>query len=542
MGNAEIQDALYKTASRTQSSSSTQVVVFTDGEVWGVDSVVDYVKTAKLKYGDTLRFSALGIGDEVSHELIEGIGRYGGGFAEVVAVDSPDQWDDRVLRMLNGVFTSSDWKIKLGIKDEDGTTHSSTGFLIRKHRPLDQTGSIIQLPHLLPVQHGLSRMILYFLVDSSGERYKSVCVEGFTSDDKEFKAEIPISHTAVSEPICHQLAARALLNDLEMEYSWLQDPRLKPMIKNPKTLQREIDLEAEHVAMKWGLASKWTSFVGVGEQLSTELPSSIHRFGYSRREVNELMKPRSGDMPSSDEIRKMEKEHRKRLQDPDNGRSQPEYRRRDDSDDKDGFGGSGGGPGLGSGGSSRGQSRGGTGTGSHSQRNTSKTTSGHFAENDGPSDSLEMNIDVELLATQQDIDGALCSTELSSPDSEHIFRMILRCFNVDVAEALEWLPVGVSCPAKEKTRACRTILCVVYLRRAVLQTSNKDPITDRVLQRAERWLGKIIKKRSDRRKVEQEAVKHWNAGMKLNMKDSLGENLINPKSDVSKLLRIALYQ
>lgn len=397
MGGTEIRDTLYQTASRTQSNSSTQVVVFTNGEVSNVDSVVDYIRTAKFKYGNALRFFALGIGDEVSHTLIKGIGRGGGGFAEVVAVDSPDNWDDRVLRMLNGVFTSSNWKLKLSIKDNK----------------------------------------------------------------------------------------------------------------------------------EWELASKWTSIVGVGEHLAVELPSNIRRYGYSRRELNELMKPRAARIPSRDEIRKMGRYV-------DNGCNQLQYRKHDDSDDENGLGGSGGGPGTGPGGSSEGRSGGGAGTGNHSGQTTSQNTSVSSSKNNGPFDSLQEDVDLELHACPQDHDGALFSGEQSSPDSESTFSMILRCFDANVAERLENLLVGVSCPSRETTRVFRTIICMVYSKRASTKISEKDPIKDRMLQRAEHWLGKVIKKRSDRRKLEREALKNWTTGKTLNEKDSfrLSDSEPNIKSEL----------
>jgi hypothetical protein len=64
--------------------------------------------SAKEAYGDGLRLFAPRIGNQVSHELIEGISRHGGGYSEVIAVAMPEQWDERVKRLLDGVRTPSD--------------------------------------------------------------------------------------------------------------------------------------------------------------------------------------------------------------------------------------------------------------------------------------------------------------------------------------------------------------------------------------------------------------------------------------------------
>jgi hypothetical protein len=108
MGGTEISKALQRTVDQKGKSCSTQVVVFADGAIWNMREVNNYIITAKASYGDELRFFALGIGDQMSHELIEGIAKYGGGFAETVGTDPSERWDDRVKRMLEGIRTSSD--------------------------------------------------------------------------------------------------------------------------------------------------------------------------------------------------------------------------------------------------------------------------------------------------------------------------------------------------------------------------------------------------------------------------------------------------
>jgi hypothetical protein len=78
------------------------LILLTDGEVWDIENIV---KETRNQTQEKVRFFALGIGDAISHALVEGIGRHGGGFAEVVAVDVVEQWESMVIRMPNTALT-----------------------------------------------------------------------------------------------------------------------------------------------------------------------------------------------------------------------------------------------------------------------------------------------------------------------------------------------------------------------------------------------------------------------------------------------------
>jgi hypothetical protein len=81
-------------------------------------------------------------------------------------------------------------------------------------------------------------------------------------------------------------AAKELLNDMEMGYSWLHAPEFE------RKAPTDINTKADHIAMLWSMVSEWTSFVGVCSTDQTEQTSVIHNSGLNWRELNEPMRPR----------------------------------------------------------------------------------------------------------------------------------------------------------------------------------------------------------------------------------------------------------
>lgn len=114
MGGIELLLALRSVVERRSDKDiNTEVIVITDGEVWQAGDTVEFVRLARAEAKEKVRFFALGIGDAVSYQLVEGIGRQGGGLAEVVAVNVLGGWESRVICMLKAVLTPDVWKIEI---------------------------------------------------------------------------------------------------------------------------------------------------------------------------------------------------------------------------------------------------------------------------------------------------------------------------------------------------------------------------------------------------------------------------------------------
>src|SRR6266536_1023306 len=117
-----------------------------------------------------VRFFALGIGDAVSHRLVEGIGRQGGGFAEVVAVDAAGKWESRVIRMLTTALMPSQWKWEITLPQGaeispapgNETRTPPVGVLADSQisRP-----HILQAPYHIPSLHSFSHSSVFFFLD-----------------------------------------------------------------------------------------------------------------------------------------------------------------------------------------------------------------------------------------------------------------------------------------------------------------------------------------------------------------------------------------
>lgn len=88
-GGTEVLKALKKAVGdhRSIDVSSTQIILLTDGQIWQSQETIEFVRMTTSQAECRVRFFSLGIGNRVNHQLIQGIGFFGGGFGEAVAVD-----------------------------------------------------------------------------------------------------------------------------------------------------------------------------------------------------------------------------------------------------------------------------------------------------------------------------------------------------------------------------------------------------------------------------------------------------------------------
>ena len=80
-GGTEIFDVLKWVFENSRNDMPTSVFLFTDGAVWNVDQIVELVHEHEERKKDDLRLFSLGIGDSVSHHLVESVAR---GYAQFV--------------------------------------------------------------------------------------------------------------------------------------------------------------------------------------------------------------------------------------------------------------------------------------------------------------------------------------------------------------------------------------------------------------------------------------------------------------------------
>ncbi|KAG0636453.1 hypothetical protein HOY80DRAFT_359314 [Tuber brumale] len=109
MGGTELLEPIQETVKRRQEDMNTEVIVLTDGEIWEEDQVLGFIKQATGDSKGKLRFFSIGLGSEVSHSLVEGIARIGGGYSQIIADGSDEQdtggWEGKVVKMLKAALT-----------------------------------------------------------------------------------------------------------------------------------------------------------------------------------------------------------------------------------------------------------------------------------------------------------------------------------------------------------------------------------------------------------------------------------------------------
>ncbi|KAF2184898.1 VIT-domain-containing protein [Zopfia rhizophila CBS 207.26] len=233
-----IQSAVERRISRT--NFSTQIIVLTDGEAWNEAEITNFVKDARTRFGHDVRFFALGIGNKVSHRLVEGIGLLGGGFAEVVAEDRSGRWEQRVIRMLKGALMPSSYQCEFQI---DGVPTTETC----SH----QNGSaFMQAPFKMPPLHPFTRFSVYFLFDKKyGEGLKDIKITTTLPSSRKVDVFAPVVQLEDAAHAVHYLAAKAVIMDLESGKSWVSDDTAKKL--------------GERLGVQYCITSKWTSFVAV---------------------------------------------------------------------------------------------------------------------------------------------------------------------------------------------------------------------------------------------------------------------------------------
>jgi hypothetical protein len=102
-GGTEMLEPLKATIKERYKDMPLNVMVLTDGETWNQEALFSYLNDSVTKSKAPIRLFTLGIGNGVSHALIEGIAKAGNGFSQSVGED--EKMDTKVVRMLKGALS-----------------------------------------------------------------------------------------------------------------------------------------------------------------------------------------------------------------------------------------------------------------------------------------------------------------------------------------------------------------------------------------------------------------------------------------------------
>ena len=305
MGGTEILPPIRATVDRRYKDLPLEIMVLTDGEVWDTESLFQYIEQT-TSAGDVRLFS-LGIGEDVSHSLVEGMARVGRGFAQIVS-NEQEGIEGKVVRMLRGGLSAhikdyrlewegrpSEEQVKLIAAKDKPTSGTSTSTLqravqgVRKKinlfdkkaktdspittaQPADDTPAfvvpaVLQAPYKLPPLFPFSRTTVYVLLTEDVTAPSSVWLRGTTPSGDELELEIPVQVLPEHAHTIHQLTARKILQELEEGNSYLHGGNYEIVKEeNPGTFEDWVSGEGTRVAVEYGLASKWTSFIAVDKQ------------------------------------------------------------------------------------------------------------------------------------------------------------------------------------------------------------------------------------------------------------------------------------
>ena len=303
-GGTEILAPLLQCMKQRRTDCQTSIILLTDGQVSNTESIVSAIAEERAKHKERqLRVFSLGIGNAVSHHLVEGIARAGHGYSQLVM--DHERLDKKVIRMLSAGLQAPvedlrlDWPgkpqvedmvyrlTKMDVSQDDDfevvekERKQSTSFFdkeadpdyIRIGPPPDPPKTVLkapdiqQTPESMPPLYNASRHVMYILFPSSHFTPQNVTLQGKSPDGTVMSLDVPISESfSLSQdeslpPILHTLAARSILGEL-------QEGRVVAQQNNSDntSLGDAVKQEGIRIGVTYHLASRWTGFVAVDEE------------------------------------------------------------------------------------------------------------------------------------------------------------------------------------------------------------------------------------------------------------------------------------
>lgn len=317
-GGTELFEPVRQAFERHLKDLPLEVMLLTDGQIWGESKVFDYINSQIRDNEANARVFAMGIGQEVSHTLVEGIARAGNGFAQFTQTEAEDI-DLKVVRMLKGALNghTTDYTLEVHYEDSGAMSDGSDFELVEKvqdhmniteqlattervtrsvskaksffepsadpdvsnktvdrygHLPVLQTPAVIQAPATIPPLFPFNRSTVYLLLGpaSPQKNITSITLRA-TSSEGPLELDIPVQASGSATSI-HKLAARKAVQDLEEGRGWLHSATVSNPVGSKNTLVKEkhesrfdeiFEREAVRLGTEFGVAGKFTSFVAI---------------------------------------------------------------------------------------------------------------------------------------------------------------------------------------------------------------------------------------------------------------------------------------
>jgi hypothetical protein len=225
-----------------------QIFVLTDGDVSNSEEVISLVKGK----ANQTRLFALGLGASASRHLVKGVARAGNGMS--IFATLTEDLRPKVMTLLKNALQPALTDVKIIWNDQrDDPKAESKPSGIRTLLGFNKP----EPPKVTPGENiGVlfdgTRMLAFKLFDKK-EKVEKVTVEALAPDGP-LSLTIPITKDCMLEggKFVHQMAARRFIQDIEEAAIYGVDDDGKAQILK--------------LALKYGLASKFTSFIGVDKE------------------------------------------------------------------------------------------------------------------------------------------------------------------------------------------------------------------------------------------------------------------------------------
>uniref|UniRef100_A0A7S4NVN2 von Willebrand factor A domain-containing protein 5A n=1 Tax=Paramoeba aestuarina TaxID=180227 RepID=A0A7S4NVN2_9EUKA len=246
-----------------------QVFVLTDGQVSNTERVIQLVEA----HHRTNRVFTLGLGNEVSHHLVEGMARAGRGTAQFVSNGS--DMAEKVMKQLKEAIQPAlqnvrvDWGGKVEGSSSSSSSSSSgpQGSIVMSllgytspeaSAPPAPRVEVHQAPFRVPPLFDSQHFVIYAMY-SDNKPPSSVKITA-ESPDGPLTVELPVDvNKTIRGKLIHTLAARSMIRDLEEGSSWMSE--LGYDVKSARVKD-----EIVRLGTKYQLASLHTSFIAIEER------------------------------------------------------------------------------------------------------------------------------------------------------------------------------------------------------------------------------------------------------------------------------------
>lgn len=313
-GGTETLSALRAAIESRSKDQDLSVILCTDGDIWQQQELFSYLNEQVLQSAKSIRVFPLGIGNSVSHALIEGVARAGDGFAQ--AVGENEKLDGKVVRMLAGAMSTpvTDYalEVKYDTAEEDDEEYvfvekvadSLHGMLINDdkiqysavekvlpghstdqdgqgrygHLPVVAEPKLLQTPHRIPPLYPYSRTTVYLLLSpqASQRKPKAVVLRG-TTPQGPLEFEIPVEIMPHSSETIHQLAIRKAVGELEEGRGWIyhatDEDGAFVRDRFSRMFDKMVEREAVRLGVQYQVGGRWCSFVAVEGTTESIQPS-----------------------------------------------------------------------------------------------------------------------------------------------------------------------------------------------------------------------------------------------------------------------------